>query len=108
MSAITLHTPIDRPGLTAGVRDMGPLLVGLAPFGLAVGVTIATSPLDRAVGWATGPALFSGASQLTAIDLLGSGASALTVIASLLLLNARFAFYGATLAPKFQDQPRWF
>ena len=108
MSAITLRAPGVRPAVTAGVRDMSPLLVGLAPFGLAVGVTIARSPLDRAVGWATGPVLFSGASQLTAIDLLGSGASALTVIASLALLNARFAFYGAALAPRFRNQPRWF
>jgi predicted branched-subunit amino acid permease len=108
MSAITLRAPAVRPAVTAGVRDMSPLLVGLAPFGLAVGVTIARSPLDRAVGWATGPVLFSGASQLTAIDLLGSGASALTMIASLALLNARFAFYGAALAPRFRNQPRWF
>ena len=108
MTTITMRTPAAGPAVVASVRDMSPLLLGLAPFGLAIGVAIARSPLDRAVGWATGPVLFSGASQLTAIDLLGSGTSALTVITSLLLLNARFAVYGAALAPMFGDQPRWF
>ena len=101
------HSPTTRAAAT-GVRDMAPLLGGLVPFGMAIGVVIAASPLDHAVGWATGPVLFSGGSQLTAIELLGSGAGALSVVVSLLVLNARFVLYSAALAPALDAQPTWF
>jgi predicted branched-subunit amino acid permease len=103
-----LRSTPTRQAAAAGARDIAPLLVSLVPFGLAIGVAVAASPLDDAVGWATGPLLFSGASQLTAIDLLGSGAGAVTVVATVLVLNARFALYGAALAPRFAGQPAWF
>ncbi len=92
----------------AGARHIAPLVVGLVPLGISIGVTAAASPLDDAVGWATGPVLFSGASQLTTIELLGSGASAVTVVLSVLVLNARFAVYGAAVAPMLANQPVWF
>ncbi|TMK64007.1 MAG: hypothetical protein E6G60_07430 [Actinobacteria bacterium] len=92
----------------AGVRAMTPFLVGLLPFALAIGVAAGASPLDDLVGWATGPILFSGSAQLSAIEMLGSGVGAVTVVLSLLLLNARLALYGAALAPKLACQPRWF
>src|SRR5439155_411124 len=60
----------------AGVRAMTPFLVGLLPFALAIGVAAGASPLDDLVGWATGPILFSGSAQLSAIEMLGSGVGA--------------------------------
>jgi predicted branched-subunit amino acid permease len=92
----------------AGARHIAPVVIGLVPLGVAIGVAAAASPLDDGVGWATGPILFSGASQLTAIDLLGSRAGAATVLLSILVLNARFVLYSAALAPMLSDQPAWF
>lgn len=91
-----------------GARHIAPLAMGLVPLGIAIGAAAAASPLDDAVGWATGPILFSGASQLTAIDLLGSRAGAVSVLLSILILNARFVLYSAALAPMLSDQPAWF
>jgi predicted branched-subunit amino acid permease len=91
-----------------GARAMAPFLVGLFPFGLAIGAAVAASPVDDVVGWATAPALFSGGVQLTAIELLGAGASVDTVAVSVLVLTARLAVYGASLAPTLEHQPRWF
>jgi predicted branched-subunit amino acid permease len=91
-----------------GARDMGPFLVALLPFGLAIGAAVAASPVDRVAGWATAPALFSGGIQLTTIQLLGAGASVVTILGSVLALTARFAVYGAALVPTLEDQPRWF
>ena len=108
MAAATLRYARTAQAAATGARDMAPLLGGLVPFGMAIGVAIAASPLDHAVGWATGPVLFSGGSQLTAIELLGSGAGALSVVASLLVLNARFVLYSAALAPALDTQPTWF
>src|SRR5204863_330452 len=72
MAAATLRYARTAQAAATGARDMAPLLGGLVPFGMAIGVAIAASPLDHAVGWATGPVLFSGGSQLTANELLGS------------------------------------
>jgi predicted branched-subunit amino acid permease len=91
-----------------GARDIAPLLLGLLPFGLAIGAAVAASPVDDLVGWATAPALFSGGVQLTTVELLGAGASMVTIVVSVLVLTARFAVYGATLAPTLEGQPRWF
>jgi predicted branched-subunit amino acid permease len=110
-SDVTLPTPCPPSILRAagaGARHIAPLAMGLVPLGIAIGVAAAASPLDEAVGWATGPILFSGASQLTAIELLGSRAGALTVLLSVLVLNARFVLYSAALAPMLSDQPAWF
>jgi predicted branched-subunit amino acid permease len=91
-----------------GARDIAPFLLGLLPFGLAIGAAVAASPVDDVVGWATAPALFSGGVQLTTVELLGAGASLVTILVSVLVLTARFAVYGATLAPTLEGQPRWF
>ena len=110
-SDLTLQSPPAPSNVRAacaGARHIAPLVVGLAPLGIAIGVTAAASPLDDMVGWATGPILFSGASQLTAIELLGSGAGAVTVMLSVLALNARFVIFGAAVAPMLSDQPTWF
>jgi predicted branched-subunit amino acid permease len=91
-----------------GARAMSPFLVALLPFGLAIGAAVAASPVDGVAGWATAPALFSGGVQLTTIQLLGAGASVATVLVAVLALTARFAVYGAALAPTLEGQPRWF
>jgi len=108
---LTLQSPSPPSVLRAagaGARHITPVVMGLVPLGIAIGVAAAASPLDDAVGWATGPILFSGASQLTAIELLGAHAGAVTVLLSVLVLNARFVLYSAALAPLLSDQPAWF
>jgi predicted branched-subunit amino acid permease len=100
--------PTARSAAWDGARDIAPFLVALLPFGLAIGAAIAASPLDGVAGWATAPALFSGGVQLTTIQLLGAGASIVTVLVAVLALTARFAVYGAALAPTLEGQPRWF
>jgi predicted branched-subunit amino acid permease len=87
---------------------MAPFVVGLAPLALSIGVAVAASPIDDLAGLASGPLLFAGSAQLSAIELIGSGAGALVVLGTVLVLSARYAVYGATLAAGFRDQPRWF
>lgn len=94
--------------LLAGARAIAPSLLGLFPFGVAVGIATAGSPLDHLVGWATAPMLFAGSAHLSAVSLFAAGAGALTIVASVIALNARFALYGAMLARSFADQPGWF
>jgi predicted branched-subunit amino acid permease len=96
---------VDR----TAVRDMAPIALSLLPFAAVLGVTIAQSrSVPIWVGLLSGPLLFAGSAQLAALTLLDSGAGAVAVVATVLVVNARLAMYGAALAPRFRDQPTWF
>ncbi len=85
---------------------MAPLALGVAPFGLVVGATAAEEGLSllQASGLSLG--VFAGASQLAAIDLLGSGAPLLVVIGTALIINMRMVMYSASLAPHVREMPK--
>jgi predicted branched-subunit amino acid permease len=81
---------------------MLPWLLGAAPFGLVVGITARTSDVPMAVGLVTGTAIYSGSAQLTALELLDSGAGVAVVVASVLIINARLILYSASIAPSWR------
>ena len=91
----------------AGVRAMAPWLVGIVPFGLAIGVSASRTDLPILAGWLTGPLIYGGSAQLVVIDLLGAGAAPVVVVAAALAINARFVLYSATMAPRWRATPRW-
>lgn len=64
--------------------------------------------MNAVLGWASSSIIFAGAAQLTLISLLGSGAGAAAAVTAAVVINARHLMYSAALAPRFQDQPRWF
>ena len=80
---------------------MLPWLAGVIPFGLTVGVTIADSSVDPLAGWATGPLLYAGSSQLAAIELLDGGAGIAVVVITVLIINARLLVYSGSMAPSW-------
>jgi predicted branched-subunit amino acid permease len=94
-----MASPTIRADVRAGARVVAPMLVGVIPFGLVAGAT----PVDRhlggaiAVGFST--IVFAGASQLAAINVLGSGGSALIAAAAAMTINLRLLLYSASLAP---------
>lgn len=88
-----------------GIRDITPMVIGVLPFGLAIGASIATSSLSTAAGVATGPGILAGAAQLSTVELLSAGAGPAVVILSALMINARILLYSASLAPWFADEP---
>jgi 4-azaleucine resistance transporter AzlC len=93
--------PSERlhPDLVAGVRTAGPILVGILPFALVTGISAIGAGLT--VGEAIGMSLvvFAGASQLAAIDLIGSNAPFLVVVGTAVVINVRMVMYSASLAP---------
>ena len=90
-----------REGLTA----VAPLLVGVAPFGLAFGVAAGQSSIGGGLGYATSSIIFAGAAQLAAVQLFDVGATAAVIIATALVINARHLMYSAALAPHFREFP---
>lgn len=92
----------------AGIRSMLPWLVGVVPFGMVVGMNARTSGVSTAVGLATGSTIYSGSAQLTAIELLDSGADVAVVVVSVLVLNSRLLLYGSSIAPHWRGTSRRF
>src|SRR2546421_10339854 len=88
-----------REDVRAGARAVAPMLVGVVPFGLVAGATPVTHGLGRAVAVGFSVIVFAGASQLAAIDVLGSGGSALLAAAAAWTINLRLLLYSASLAP---------
>jgi predicted branched-subunit amino acid permease len=92
----------DRRAFLDGVRAMLPLLLGVAPFGLVIGVTVAELGLPHLAGWSLGWLVYAGSAQLAAVGLLAGSASAAVVIASVAVINLRLALYSAAMAPHWR------
>ena len=81
------------------------MVIGVVPFGLAIGATVGASDLSAAQGVASAPAIFAGAAQLSVVGMLDQGAMPFVIVLSALVINARILLYSASLAPWFADEP---
>lgn len=116
--SVTTVTELELPGAArsgrslrwsafgAGARAMVPMLVGIVPYGVVVGVTVAESDVSKAAGWATGWTVYSGSAQLAVLELLNSGAAPVVAIAAVLAVNARLLLYGSAMAPHWRSTSR--
>ena len=104
MTAISSHAPAHPRGASRqAVTDVLPFLVALVPFSLAIGTASAGANLslpEMAFGAAT---MLAGSAQLAAIELIGDGEAPWLAAGTAVLVNVRFAFYGAGLGRWFQD-----
>ncbi|NNF64855.1 MAG: branched-chain amino acid ABC transporter permease [Acidimicrobiia bacterium] len=89
----------------AGLRSVAPLLLGVVPFGLIVGVTIAALSISNTLGYLTSLVIFAGAAQLITIELLDQGVAAVVIIATALIVNSRHLMYSAALGPRLSTLP---
>ena len=90
----------DRvPSAREGARDVAPLLLGAAPFGMVVGVAAVEAGEGVVGALVFSVAVVAGASQLVALDLLGRDAPVLLALVTALAVNVRFLLYSASLAP---------
>lgn len=96
------------PDFVAGARDIvlvvpGPLSVALIASVAAVGAGLSTLQAYVMIG-----VTFAGASQLAALELLTEGTTLAVVVLTALVINARFAIFSASLAPRFREHSaRW-
>lgn len=97
-----------RAAVRDGVVAVSPLLIGVAPFGLIFGVTVAATDVGDFLGWATSFIIFGGAAQLAAVELLDQSSPTVVVVATGIIINARHVMYSAALAPHFSEfDARW-
>lgn len=104
--ALARHGTTDRRRVALeGARAVIPMVIGVVPFGLAIGAAVGTSGLTTAQGVASAPTIFAGAAQLSVVEMLDEGATPLIIVLSALMINARILLYSASLAPWFSDEP---
>ncbi len=94
-----MRSSTTRRDLAEGARAVAPMLIGVVPFGLVAGASPVTHGLGGAVAVGFSLIVFAGASQLAAIDVLGSGGSAFVAAAAAWTINLRLMLYSASLAP---------
>ncbi len=97
-------TPTRRATL-AGIRAVVPILPGVVPFALIAGFAGVEAGVSRIQAVAMSLIVFAGAAQIAALDLIGSDAAIVVVVATALIINARFVMYSASLAPHVAGSP---
>ena len=85
-----------------GLRDVAPILLGIAPFGLVAGAAAINAGLTplQAVGLSL--VVFAGAAQLAAIELFGTNAELSVILVTAIVINLRMVMYSASIAPHFR------
>ena len=95
-------TSARRSPFVEGTVSVIPIVVGVIPFGLAVGAASAAADVPTSAAIAGPIMILAGAAQLTAVEMLDAGAAPIAIVISALMLNARFMLYSAALAPWFR------
>lgn len=91
-----------------GLKTIAPLFLGAMPFGLITGVTAVNIGFTAGQSIAFSAAVFAGASQLAALQLMSSGAALIVILLTVFVINLRHVMYAASIAPHFQELPlRW-
>ncbi len=83
----------------AGMRGQVPLLLGVAPFGMAYGAYAIETGLSGGMTQAMSSVIFGGASQFVAVQLIAGGVPGAMIVLAVLLVNLRHMLYSASLAP---------
>ncbi|TIC87608.1 hypothetical protein E8D34_07920 [Nocardioides sp. GY 10113] len=96
-----------RAGVHDGLRAIVPVCVGVAPMGVALGALIGASELDPVAALSSSVLVMAGSSELSLLDMSIRGVDALVIVATALLINARFLAYSAALSSWFPTSTRW-
>ncbi len=94
-------------GVWRGVRATLAITIGLAPFGLVVGVVSAAKGLSLIETLLMSALVFAGTSQIVALELWSDPAPILAASLAALVINLRLAPMGAALAPLLDRMHGW-
>jgi predicted branched-subunit amino acid permease len=106
VGADALHTPHRSTAARDGALAMLPLAAGYVPFALVIGAAVAARGAALA-GWAGSWLIYGGSAHLTALRTLDKAGPVVAILTGL-VVNARLIVYSASLARRWQGQPRWF
>ena len=90
-----------------GFRDLVPIAVGVAIYGLAFGVLAVQASMDGLQVGVMGASVFGGASQIVAAERLVAGAGAVAAAVAGIALNLRLLLVTASIREDFAGRPFW-
>ncbi|MEQ6901526.1 AzlC family ABC transporter permease [Nocardioides sp. YIM 152588] len=96
-----------RPPVRDGLRAIVPICLGVAPMAVALGALVGGSDLDPVAALSSSVLVMAGSAQLTLLDMSIRDLDALVIVATALLINARFLAYSAAMASWFPTSSRW-
>jgi 4-azaleucine resistance transporter AzlC len=97
-----------RSQFLAGIIDLLPILLGVAPFGLIYGIAAINAGIPPLQALLMSSVVFSGSAQFAATQLIANGALASVVVLTILVVNLRHVMYSASIAPHFKGlSTRW-
>ncbi|MFC0408438.1 AzlC family ABC transporter permease [Roseomonas elaeocarpi] len=113
MTAPNTQPPVEsgsgftRAGVLRGLRTAVPLLLGLIPFALVVGVVSAGRGLSLAETTVMSAVVFAGSAQLLGLELWSDPAPWLAAALAAFFVNLRLLPMGAALTPWFARARGW-
>ena len=90
-----------------GAREVAPLALGVAAYGLAFGLLAAQAGMSGLQVGVMGASVFAGASQIVAVERLAAGAGAGAALVAGLALNLRLVLVTASIRALFEGRPLW-
>jgi 4-azaleucine resistance transporter AzlC len=91
-----------------GARDVAPILLGVAPFGVIFGALAMAANLPVLAAQAMSAVIFAGSAQFIAAQLFATGASGVVIVLVVFVVNLRHALYSASVAPHVRHLgPAW-
>lgn len=95
-----------EPGVRDGVRAALPLAPGPVMFGLTYGVLAQAAGMGGATAVVMSATTFAGSAQFAATSVMSSGGGVAAAVVAAVLLNARYAPIGVSVAP-YLTGPWW-
>jgi 4-azaleucine resistance transporter AzlC len=89
----------SRAGIRRGFVDAQPLAVGVLVYGITFGLLALGSGLSVVDALLMSATVYSGSAQIAAVSAMSAGAGLVASVTTVVLLNARYLLYGATLRP---------
>ncbi|MGE5584502.1 MAG: AzlC family ABC transporter permease [Bacillota bacterium] len=90
----------------SGARLALPVVVGYVPIGLAYGVIARHSGLSVTEATLMSVLVFAGSAQFIACGMVSSGATAVAVVSTTLLVNLRHVLFSMSLVPRLRHLSR--
>ena len=86
-----------------GFKDITPLLIGTAPFGIIFGALCVQNELTFFSSQAMSLFVFAGSSQLIALNLISNDSLIITILIATFFVNIRHLLYGLSFGRKIKN-----
>ena len=108
MKLVTFAHRANLRSYFEGALSIGPLTVGVVPFGIIFGAIAYDLGISMTATVAMSAIVFAGSAQFVALGMLAVGSGPLLVIVTSIIVNLRHLIYSAWLAPHLSTlPPRW-